>query len=666
MDPRQFLDLFVSEAREHLEGLSALLLRSRSERLEQEPINDLFRHAHSLKGMAASLGFHPITALAHAVEDLLHDWRERGAPPSTARLDLLVRAADRLAAQVEAAAAGEEIPAESDLIAALAAGAPDAGGRTAAPGPAAPGEAPAPSVPAAPPTPEETIDTRPRLIVEVAIRPGAPLPGARAMVILKRLGDHGRLEACVPESAAMTSPAFDGRFRATLATGLLPDRLAAIVSALPDVAECKVADRRDRPRPAGGVAEAAVTGDSADSGEASAPAEAAIRSESIATVRVSTERMDRLLDGIGELILERERLRRALDPDPGSAAGEVLEGLGRAVGGLRDVVMAMRLMPFAALVPRLQRTVRELARRLDKQVDLAVSGTDIALDRSILEEMIDPLEHILRNGIDHGIEDAAGRRAAGKAPAGRIEIVLSGRDDRVCLQVSDDGRGLDPAALRRVAVDRRFIGREVAERMSDEEALLLITLPGFSTAVRTTEISGRGVGMDVVRTRLQKLGGRLSVRSDVGVGTLFEMDLPPTVTVTRAFLCRAAGEVYAVPVSAVQTTLHVRRDGMLASRGERLVRRDDEVVPVWPLGGLLAGDATPSFPTVFPALVYRVGRRSYALAVDEILGEEEIVVKPLKHPLELLPQYAGAALLNDGRIALILDPANLMLTTRAA
>ena len=664
MDSREFLELFTSESREHLEGLGALLAKARRQELAQEEINDLFRHAHSLKGMAASMGFQPIARLSHAMEDLLHGWRERGAAPSAATLDLLLRATDRLSAQVETVAAGGEAAVEADLVSALHAvapanhaaledGAPAAGAfGSGALGAGAPGAAA--DVP--PPGAAGADDGLPRLEIEVVLRPGTPLPAARAMVILKRLAEQARVLGCSPDPAAMATKGFAGRFRVSLATTLPGERLASLVAALPDVSEC---------RPLAAHAAATPSVAAAPSAAASG-AESAPRPEALGTIRVPTEKMDRLLDGVGELILHRERLKRALVVEPGSEAQGFLEALERTMDLLRDTVMAMRLIPFASLVPRLQRTVRDLARRLGKEVELEVRGTDVALDRSVLEETMDPLEHILRNSIDHGIEDAATRRAAGKPAAGRIEIELSRRDDRVCLRASDDGRGIDPQALRRVALEKRFITREAAERLSEDEALMLITIPGLSTAVRTTDISGRGVGMDVVRTRVQKLGGRLSIRSRLGAGTTFEMDLPPAVTVTRAFLCRAAGEVYAVPVSMVQTTLNVRREAILGSQGEQVVQRGDEVVTLLPLGALLAGAAAPAPAPATPALLYRVGRRAYALAVDEILGETEIVVKPLKHPLELLPQYAGAAILNDGRIALILDPANLALASRAA
>jgi two-component system chemotaxis sensor kinase CheA len=690
MDVRDFLDLFLSESREHLDALNALLGRARRETLGAEEINDLFRRAHSLKGMAAAMGMGPIAELAHAMEDLFHAWRDAGRVPSAEAFDLLQRGADRLAAQIDGVASGGSPGAAPDLVAALRAFVPPAG--APAPGPPvaagrAPG-APAPKSGAPETAPRKggagSGPGSTRLHLEVTLRPDAPLPAARALVIVKRLEEVGRVLEASPTPAAIASGDFRGPLRLTLATDLTPQRLQAIVLALPDVAACvarparparRGADRRagDERRAADGrrAAEgrrAAPEEPPADGGAGPAPS----RGEGIGTVRIATERMDRLLDGVGELILDRERLKRVLGSREGSPEGRVIEDLERTIDALRDEVVAMRLLPFALLQPRLERMVRDLAHRLGKEVELAVRGSDVALDRSILEEMMDPLQHILRNSIDHGIEEAAARRTAGKPPAGRIEITLAPADDRVTLTVEDDGRGIDPAALRRVAVERRFLPREAAERLSDDEALMLITLPGFSTAARTTEISGRGVGMDVVLTRVRKLGGRLAVRSRIGAGTRFEMDLPPTVTVTRAFLCRAAGDIYAVPVSVVQSTLHVRSERLQASHGEQLLRRDDEVVTVLALQGLLRGPeapaqpAAPALPASFPALLYREGERAYALAVEEILGEEEIVVKPLKHPLELLPQYAGAAILNDGRIALILDPANLARGARAA
>ncbi len=654
MDSLEFLGLFVAESHEHLEGQNALLAKARAEGLVQEEINDIFRHAHSLKGLAQAMGFKSIGELAHVVEDLLHDWRDGHSTPSPEVLDLLVRATDKLAAQVDAVAAGGDAPhAEESLLVSLRVQRVARAGEIAA----APHEV-VQSIQAAHP-----VDERPHCVVDITFRPATQLPGARAMVILKRLEEYGRVVSAFPDPRTALPTAFRDHLRVTLATAQNPEHLVSVIGRDSDVATCRATlDPGQEAGPVDGSREPSRDGVNAPSGPGNAGATP--RPEGIATIRVTTERMDHLLDGIGELILDRDRLARSLDPEPGSPLAGVLESLGRTVDGLRGEVMEMRLLPFSSVVPRLERAARDLTERLGKEVDLEVRGTDVSLDRSILEDMMDPLQHIVRNSIDHGIETAPERRAAGKPASGRIVIDLARREGGVRLVVADDGRGIDPAALRRIAVERGFISREAAERMSEEEALMLITLPGFSTASKTTDISGRGVGMDVVRTRVQKLGGSLTIQSRRRAGTRLEIDLPSTVTVMRAFLCRARGGIYAVPVSVVQATLGVRSESMQASQGELVMRRDAELVTLLPLGGILAGEATTPYPPSFPVLMYRVGAKAYALAVDEILGEEEIVIKPLRHPLELLPHYAGAAILNDGQIALILDPVNLTRTSR--
>ncbi len=670
MDTGDFLQIFLTESREHLEGMNALLTRARSENLDQDDINELFRHAHSLKGMASTMGYRPITALAHAMEDLFQRWRAGSLVPSTPMLDRLLLAADRLAAQLDAIDAGTDPQDDPGMVESVrslldpsgdgvppSTGTPPSGSHGDQSEPSS--EPPAGKAAAAPERADDH-DARPRLAVEVRLRAAAALPAARGVVILKQLESFGRVLACSPPQEEIVPDRFGGHLRITLASTTPAAVIAETIRAIADVELCRVGAESSEDRRS---ADRRETGERR--GHTGADGTIA-RPEAVHTIRVATDRMDRLMDGVGELILDRERLKIAVGSEPGARESVILEGLGRTIEALRDEVMAMRLIPFSSIAPRLERTVRDLCHRLGKKVDLVVAGGDVSVDRSILEELMDPLQHILRNSIDHGIESPETRTSAGKNEVGRIEIGLTRHEERVVLTVEDDGRGIDPVALRRVAVERRFISREAAESLSDEEALQLITTPGFSTASRTTEISGRGVGMDVVQTQVRKLGGRLHIQSQVGHRTRFEMDLPLTVTVTRAFLCRAADEIYAVPVSIVQQTLELSRDRIQGSRGERLVQQGEEMVTVLPLAGLLSDDPGAAFPAVFPALVYRIGQKSYALAVDEILGEEEIVIKPLKHPLELLPHYSGAAILNDGRIALILDPTNLAHASRAA
>jgi two-component system chemotaxis sensor kinase CheA len=322
--------------------------------------------------------------------------------------------------------------------------------------------------------------------------------------------------------------------------------------------------------------------------------------------------------------------------------------------------MEIRLLPFEHIVPHLNQSVRALARQTGKKVALQISGTEVALDRAVLEEILDPLNHILRNAVDHGIEAPEERAAAFKDPAGRIFIAVSREGDRVRLRIEDDGRGMDPDAILAAAVGGGFVTAAEAAALSPADVLLLTTIPGFSTTSTPTEISGRGVGMDVVRTRIEKLGGHMDLRSQKGSGLTLLLDLPLTVAVIDAFLVDVAGSVFAVPASVAYRTLLASRGSVRRSRngfyideGGTLLHafRPDEALGLAPEG---------RDPAVrFPVLLFRTETAQGALAVDAILERRELVVKPLGPPLEHLREYSGAALLDDGRIALILDVPNL-------
>jgi two-component system chemotaxis sensor kinase CheA len=384
-------------------------------------------------------------------------------------------------------------------------------------------------------------------------------------------------------------------------------------------------------------------------------------------IRIPTASLDRFLDTLGELITWRGSLGNSLRMSDVGGAAESHLRLSRAIDHLREEVMAIRLLPFEHIVPHLNQSVRALSRRTDKQVALQISGTEVALDRAVLEEILDPLNHLLRNAVDHGIEPASEREAAGKDPTGRILLSVAREGDRVKVRLEDDGRGMDTDRIMKVAVQGGFISATQAVPLSPEEILMLTTIPGFSTAESTTEISGRGVGMDVVRTRLEKLDGRMSLQSERGAGLTVLLDLPLTVAVIEAFLIEAAGAVFAVPASVALRTLLASsasvkraRSGFFLEDGETLLPafRPDEVL------GMVREERP--LPDRFPVILFAVADLRGALAVDKILERRELVVKPLGTPLEHLREYSGAALLDDGRIALILDVPNLAHATAGA
>jgi len=321
----------------------------------------------------------------------------------------------------------------------------------------------------------------------------------------------------------------------------------------------------------------------------------------------------------------------------------------------------MRLLPFSSIVPRLERAVRDLAARLGKDVDLDVRGAEVSLDRSTLEDMIDPLQHILRNSIDHGLESAEDRRAAGKPARGRIGIELSRRDERVRFDVSDDGRGMDPQALRRVAVERRFLTRESAMRLSDEEALMLVTIPGFSTAKRTTEISGRGVGMDVVRRNIEALRGRIDIRTEPGKGTTFSIQLPLTLAIVDGILLGVGADRFVIPTFAVQESFRPLPEQVQTLQGQVcMVQVRDRLYPLLHLGGVFGVAGARQRISEGTVIICHDNGRCVALAVDELIGKQEVVIKGLGEMFKDVRGIAGGAILGDGRIGLILDTGGLL------
>jgi two-component system chemotaxis sensor kinase CheA len=394
-----------------------------------------------------------------------------------------------------------------------------------------------------------------------------------------------------------------------------------------------------------------------------APAPAPAREgEAARTVRVRVELLDSLLDAVGELLLAAARVREAGKAVPEPSRPPLEEGLDRlqaTVLELHDRVMAARMTPLRLVTDRLPRAARDLARRDGKQVDLEVQGAEIEIDRAILDELADPLVHVIRNAVDHGIEAPHLRQLAGKPAAGRVTVAARRERDRVIVDVSDDGRGMDPEKLRRRAVERGALSAEAAAALSDGEALLLACLPGVSTADRVTEVSGRGVGMDAVKRVVEAVGGALEIESQPGRGTRVGLRLPLTVAVQPVLLVRVGEEVLGLPIGKVHGAAQVEVERLERSRGEPMLPYGGGLVPVRDLAGLLglprSGARGARQVVVADGDGARVG-----LAVDALLGQQDAVLKPLALPLSLVPGLSAVTVLGNGRPVFILDVPRLV------
>ena len=670
MDMSKYLGLFVSEAQEHMQSSARELSLVAQGIRSPEPVNALFRHFHSVKGMAASMGFAPIADLSHAAEDMLDRRRGTGGALDRQALEMLVDVVDTLADMIAGASRGEagSHPNGESLIARIRACLEPLASADGRMEPRARME-PCKEIAAAPlreaarhlahdaPSDDQRsadAEAAPvRHACTLTIDPATELPGPRAALSLKSLARLGVIEDLVPPMDQLASPAFDSRIAFTLVSHVTSQEVLAALQALPDVLDTTVTVAAMAPLPGAPSPEV-----SADGGE-----------ELPTTLRVPTSSLDRLFDGISEMITRRGILREALRGADRDAALASLDRLSESIEMMRDHVMTLRLLPFDQVVPRLNRAIRDVCRITGHSGRLEVVGGDVAMDRSVLEEVLDPLMHLIRNAVDHGIGSPADRRRRGKPVEGVIRIDVARRSDRIIIAVEDDGLGMDLGLIRRIAVQKGYATEADLARMSEDQVLMMTTIPGFSTAGAVTAVSGRGVGLDVVRTRIEALQGHMTIRSMSGRGTRIEMNLPPSLAVMDAFLVRSRDDVLAVPASSVAAVQQIRPEDIRPSHTGCYLPVDgtgDErsFIPVVALNEILSRrdgrrETTQALLAARRAplsiLTYDVNGMRGALAVDEIIGRVELVVKPLGAPLEQMRAYSGAALLDDGRVALVLD-----------
>jgi two-component system chemotaxis sensor kinase CheA len=698
MDLAKYRAMFVTEAQEHLRQMNAGLVALESDPADPERIQGLFRSAHSIKGMAASVGYDAIAALSHRLEDLMDRYRQGGLAVEPAAIDLLLEGVDLLTHHVQAIAdnAAPEHTLEP-LVAKLGvflgaadradtstsvapASLPSAGDATSPPSlsgtnPSLPprtagGEplrgaatSPPPSTSAAAPRPAAPPSSRGTgrkalLKVDVVIAGGVQAARVRAFMVHRRLAELGTIVACVPSAADLRSGQgeFDGRLSAALETVESAERVRAALRGMPDVASVTV---ESATRDAAGGAAAAPAGRPAPEAARGADAAAAAKPRITRTVKVQTDLLDSFVNMAGELLVVESRLKEVTRDLDLPAVKESTATLGKLVRGLHAQIMTVRMMPLSAVSEGLSRTVRDLAKREDKEVAFAQEGTGLEFDRSVLEELPDLLTHLLRNAVDHGLEPAAEREGARKPKRGQIWLRAFRQKDKAVVQVEDDGRGMDPAKLRAKAVERGQITDAQAAAMTDAEALYLCCLPGLSTARQVTDVSGRGVGMDAVRTRVEALGGALVLESKPGKGTRISLHLPTSVAIVQVLLLGIDGEVFAVPVTRVLRTLELAPHEIEMRGRQLLFRFDEEDVPLLSLRKILRLPAPETRGRLLTVAVVQVRQRTVGLVVDRFVGQQEAFVKPLPRPLASIDGVAGVTILGDGRAIFVLDTENL-------
>jgi two-component system chemotaxis sensor kinase CheA len=594
MDPERLRGLFLSESRDHLSGAHELLCR-----LEQDPrdvaaLRGLMRHAHSLKGMGATMGYPALVSLAHALEDEFERLESARASVDRDALVRMQRAMDRLSAlidDVECGADGEDRAAEA-IAAEL---------RSLAAASAA----------------------RYRVSLDLAAdEPARRERASRAVGVITRLAALGKVQRFDPPRLHDDPPRFDGRLELLLEYGGSAATLRRRIAELRDVRRCEV-------QRVGEV------------GRAPAAAGRAVR-----WTRVREDLLDAVAERASAAAGEEARLRECL-----AGSGDMEDGLRRLTLELRDLygaVTELRLVPFSTIAHHLRRAVDELSAELDRPVRFRIEGAELRLDRGLLEALIDPLRHMVRNSLAHGFEARGERLARGKPALGLLRLRLQRESDVLVVSLVDDGRGIDAEAIRRAAVERRLLPPRRAAELDDRAALKLITLPGFSTAAQTDTISGRGVGMDAVRTAVEELGGRLTLDATPGRGTEITCRLPLSRALMQLLVVRSAGELFALPVAALTRTGPFRAD---AGQDGVWVYLDERLGLANPSPVRAGGEAA--------VLWCRQGAGEVGVIVDAVMGRRELLVEPLRVPACAAPECSGAAVLDGAGLVVVLEPYRL-------
>ena len=639
METSEYLPMFLAEGREHLQELNLAVVRIEERPDDQETVDEIFRIAHSLKGMSATMGFAGMAALTHEMEDVFELLRQRKGGLPRAAIDVLLECLDALSAAVDSIdESGEEEIEPKPLIARLK-------------GLIRERDAEEPEVKEAAEAPvdlAELADGRRVVQVSATLAEDVQIPSVRAYMVLAALAELGETLACVPGPDDVET--FKGtEIDAWMVSERTDSELAAVVGAVSDVAHVEVFEA---------VSDAAVeTGDEVIEDAprkeaAAAPKKSGGHGKGSSTVRVDAERLDQLMHFMGELVLHRTQVEAlAADADvPGLS--QAMQNLTRTSHALQAMVMQVRMIPVEAVFLRFPRLVRDLSTKLGKQVELELVGKDTELDRTVVDALGDPLVHLIRNSLDHGLEGPDERKKAGKPATGTLHLSARHAGGNVVIEVRDDGRGINPRKVAEKAAERGLIGAEAVETTDMAKAIELLFHPGFSTAEVTSDISGRGVGMDAVRTTIRELGGEVLMTSDQGQGTVAQIRLPLTLAIMAALLVEADGRPFAVPLDRIERTVRLADHTVRSVAGSRMLVMRDGVLPIVDAAERFGGSPAPQAEY---AVVVRGSSGSLAVTVTTLFGQRELVTRPLPPEVAENSALSGAAVMSDGQIALIVD-----------
>ncbi|MBU2063313.1 MAG: chemotaxis protein CheA [Candidatus Omnitrophica bacterium] len=676
MGVEQYRALFVAESEEHLQIMNNAVLSLEKDSGSAEILNEIFRSAHTLKGMAATMGFEALAKLTHKMEDVLDIFRTQKMSVSTEVIDALFKCLDMLALLLEEIKSEKEMNLNVDaIILQLESVIPAISSNTN-------------SI-----TQEEKRDIclndleRKNLVntvkehdfkiytIDVQLSPECRLKSVRVFMVINKLNSLGEVVKSAPSTETLEQNQFGSAFSLLFLTKSTKRKLDEALENILEVDAAKIKEIKDINEL---LAEEKSAAESVPIATvAKGKKETLVKDltqhfsfKKIQSIRVSTDRLDKLMNLVGELVIAKIRIIQIALSQQIQPLTEILANIDRLTGQLQDEVMQARLIPMAQVFDRFPRMVRDLARSQQKQINFEITGGEIEMDRTVLDEIADPLVHLLRNSVDHGIELPQERKRANKSPVGTVKLIAQRERTCVLVKISDDGRGINLKMLREIAIRKGFLTEEEVNKLNDREMLNIITLPGFSSAKEVTDTSGRGVGMDVAKMKIEALGGSLSFNSELGKGSEFNLKLPLTVAIIRAMLVSVGSETYAAPIANIVETVKVAPEKIKYIEKFEVINLRGEVLPLVRLGKILntsvkkeAVDDRRRWQeedgNVSIVVVESTGKKA-GLVVDGVLGQQEVVIKSVGALLKGIKGFAGATILGDGRVALILDVATLV------
>ncbi|AKQ73007.1 chemotaxis protein CheA [Bacillus sp. FSL W8-0445] len=667
MDMNQYLDVFIEESREHLQTCNEKLLELEKNPTDLQLVHDIFRAAHTLKGMSATMGYEDMAHLTHSLENVLDAIRNEEMTITSEWMDVMFEALDDLEAIVLSIIEGgdgkrdvSEVCAKLDVT--------GANKETAAAV-----EAPE----AASSETKWSYDEFQRTVIaeaeeqgfkcfeiKVALKEDCLLKGVRVYMVFEQLNEVGEVVKTIPETEVLESEDFDSEFVICFLSKHGKEEIFNKINGVSEIEKIEVTELKndfsaqEEAKPAASEKETAPK--EAEKKPAKQPdgkkdAAKPAAGGGTKTIRVNIDRLDSLMNLFEELVIDRGRLEQIAKELEHSELTETVERMTRISGDLQSIILNMRMVPVETVFNRFPRMVRQLTKELNKKIELSIFGAETELDRTVIDEIGDPLVHLLRNSLDHGIEAPEVRVKNGKPETGQVRLKAYHSGNHVFIEVEDDGAGINRKKVLEKALERNVITEREAETIEDHEIDALIFAPGFSTADQISDISGRGVGLDVVKSKLESLGGSVSIKSSEGEGSLFSIQLPLTLSIISVLLVKLENETFAIPISSIIETAVIDKKDILQTHDREVIDFRGHIVPVVYLKEQFNVEDSSDDLDQLHVIVVKKGDKLTAFVVDSFIGQQEVVLKSLGDYLTNVFAISGATILGDGQVALIID-----------